>query len=48
MLGDYVSERLSLEVFVRHRSGKLVIVPSFVAKYCCSVFLRKNGSLGEI
>ena len=23
------------------------VAPVFVVKYCCSVFLRKNGSLGE-
>ena len=47
MLGDFIREKLTLEVVLRYGSCKLVIVPVFPAKHCYSVFLRKNGNLGE-
>ena len=47
-LSDCVGEKLTLEVVLRYGSCKLVIAPlAFAARYCCSVFLRKNGRLGE-
>ena len=46
MLSECVGERSKLEVAFMCGSCKLVIVCSF-AKYCVSVFLQKNGTLGE-
>ena len=48
MLCDCTGERLSLQILLRFCSCKLVIGPlDFAAKYCCSVVLHKNGSLGH-
>ena len=32
---------------MKKREYTSAVAPFFVLKYCCSVFLQKNGSLGE-
>ena len=41
MWGDCVGKRLTLEVALMYEFYKLVGVPSFATKYCCSVFMEK-------
>ena len=48
MLGDYVGERLALEVALKYCSCKFVKSPVLGTKYPFGVFLRKRGSLDEL